>query len=681
MVLRTSARRRALALEQRGHVGDGLAELGLHPAGHHLAVGRGRSGPTRSASRRPARSGSTAGPWQISWWVVGSGRCAPILPGDRAATSRSGQRSVGTRHRIIADQCRPSPSATPGSAQARRGSRWAIRGEALVAPDRGGDGGEHGVGAVDRRYRSAWSISTSIGGVSMARGTPNDRMVRSCTSPSSSTASALGRDPAERHVGGADGVGAQHDLVERVAARHPHPHRCTSSAPIARAVGPATPPSGRSTRIGSARRSRRRGRRRTAASAHPAARAGDRRRRAGDVDLLDHEAGRHRGDRARRCPGCAPRGRRRCRRPGCRPRRRALRPERTASSRESSTRTGRPCWSASSRAAAGDRRVDLAAEGAAVGQRRRRLAAGLAPRRVGLEVGRLDPRRAQGERPVAVGQLERRRGLGRRAPALHLARRRRRASASVSPTDPPARAVGHRHQRVGRGGVGGEAGPAQRHVGPDPLGRAALDARPVAHGGVEVPLAGRPAADLDRRSGRGPRRPRRRRPRRSCATRCTGTGGPAAPARRRRGRRPPTPLARRPSSRTMMPGVQNPHWLAPVATNASAHAVDDLGREAVEGGDGPAGHPADRGHAGDPGRAVDEHRAAAALALRAAAVLGAGRRRAGRAARRAATQPSSGTSTWRPSTTSGELARSPAAASGGSRSDGTGAMVAAHGGG
>ena len=32
----------------------------------------------------------------------------------------------------------------------------------------------------------------------------------------------------------------------------------------------------------------------------------------------------------------------------------------------------------------------------------------------------------------------------------------------------------------------------------------------------------------------------------------------------------------------MMPGVQKPHWLAPVAQNASAHAARDLVGQAVE---------------------------------------------------------------------------------------------------
>ena len=44
--------------------------------------------------------------------------------------------------------------------------------------------------------------------------------------------------------------------------------------------------------------------------------------------------------------------------------------------------------------------------------------------------------------------------------------------------------------------------------------------------------------------------------------------------------------------------------------------------EAFDGGHGAAVHPDRRGHTGDTGVAVDEHRAAAALALRRAPVLG-----------------------------------------------------------
>ncbi len=75
------------------------------------------------------------------------------------------------------------------------------------------------------------------------------------------------------------------------------------------------------------------------------------------------------------------------------------------------------------------------------------------------------------------------------------------------------------------------------------------------------------------------------------------------------------------ASRMTIPGVQNPHWLPPEARRASAHAVAILVGKPFEGGHLAAADPSKRGHAGHPGDAVDPDRAAAALALGAAAVL------------------------------------------------------------
>ena len=72
----------------------------------------------------------------------------------------------------------------------------------------------------------------------------------------------------------------------------------------------------------------------------------------------------------------------------------------------------------------------------------------------------------------------------------------------------------------------------------------------------------------------------------------------------------------------MMPGVQKPHWLAPVAVKAAAQVVSLVLGQAVERRDLTSADPAGRGHAADPRRAVHEHRATTALALGAAAVLG-----------------------------------------------------------
>ena len=76
-----------------------------------------------------------------------------------------------------------------------------------------------------RASRDRRRSSTSIGGVSLARRMPNERMVRSWTSPVVGIdGEPLGEHPAERHVRGADRVRAQHDLVERIAGRDAHLH-------------------------------------------------------------------------------------------------------------------------------------------------------------------------------------------------------------------------------------------------------------------------------------------------------------------------------------------------------------------------------------------------------------------------------------------------------------------------
>ena len=83
------------------------------------------------------------------------------------------------------------------------------------------------------------------------------------------------------------------------------------------------------------------------------------------------------------------------------------------------------------------------------------------------------------------------------------------------------------------------------------------------------------------------------------------------------------------ATRITMPGVQNPHCDAPAAANAAAHAVG-VG-QAVERRDVAPGDAGERRHARDAGLAVDPDRAAAALALGAAAVLRRCARRGGRA--------------------------------------------------
>ena len=209
---------------------------------------------------------------------------------------------------------------------------------------------------------------------------------------------ALARDPAERQVRGADAVGAQHDLVERVAASTRTATAPSSTVGRGRAAGdrvddrdlgiaargrraaprprPTRRPAARPTSAGRRRRPpRRRGR------------AGDGARCASAMPGGARDADDARAVGARRRPRSAGAWARGARSPLGRAR----------------TSTGRPCRSASGRAAAG------AGEATLPRRRRRwraatRLAAGLAPRRVGLEVGRLDPRRAQRAVPVAGRQ-------------------------------------------------------------------------------------------------------------------------------------------------------------------------------------------------------------------------------------------------------------------------------------
>ena len=173
------------------------------------------------------------------------------------------------------------------------------------------------------------------------------------------------------------------------------------------------------------------------------------------------------------------------------------------------------------------------------------------------------------------------------------------------------------HRGVGRRRVVGEAPATQHDVGARVLEGGALELGPP---GGQHRVSGRDgvATAAPRRPHPTPDRP----PPGSTATPCSGTGGPAAHPRRRAAS---VPAPGRPLSsaarRSRMPGVQNPHWLAPVATKASAQRSRCA-----------AGIPSrvvtlrpatrrTRGHAGHPGQAVDPHGATATLTLGATAVL------------------------------------------------------------
>ena len=303
------------------------------------------------------------------------------------------------------------------------------------------------------------------------------------------------------------------------------------------------------------------------------------------------------------------RARRRCAAIGGR-----LGPSRTQSSRENTTRTVRPNRSASSRAAAGAIDVDLPPNAPPLASGDAGVAAGFAPRRVGLEVRRLDPARRQAH---AAGR-ERRQASG--VTTSTVVRRPWTLPASVAgvderladdpatcprprpsaPDDPGG--TRDRDQRVAWRVVVGEAAVAERHLGADAAARrrpragalepaAARSRRPPARCRIRgrrdrladrVParaaaeVRGERAVDVDS----GSDRPSRAAPppaRRSRACRTRTANRPWRRTRRRgvayrRGRGPSTVVTdavRRPASTGVTHAtraapststVQHPHW-------------------------------------------------------------------------------------------------------------------------
>ena len=252
------------------------------------------------------------------------------------------------------------------------------------------------------------------------------------------------------------------------------------------------------------------------------------------------------------------------------------------------------------------RRLRLSPERAAVGQGRCGLATGLAPGGVGLQVGGLDPRRAQGEVPVAVGQGQGRLRLHGGASTLDLAR----GLAGLGQGGPHGVAPSHvryGHQRIaGRSVVGEAAGPG-RHVGPDPLWPAALQLGPTGGGGEVSGRNGGAQPDGRLVDGAPARAP-------------AEVGGQGPVHRGLVG-----------EVHALAPGAFQPHDDAGRAEAALAGpgGAEGVGPgvtvgpvESLQGRHRTAHHPPGGRHAGHAGATVDQHRAAAALALGAAAVLG-----------------------------------------------------------
>ena len=281
----------------------------------------------------------------------------------------------------------------------------------------------------------------------------------------------------------------------------------------------------------------------------------DRRRRAVDVDLLDHELGPTSGDGGGDRRRCGRHGAHRCRRPS-RPAAIGGRfgPERTTSSRLYSTRTGRPWRSARRLATAATSLVALPPNAPPLAERRHRLATRRAPRGVRLEVARLDPCGLQRASPVARRELDRPGRRGRRPAALHLAGGPR-ASVNVSRTchspSPPRTATSAPSGAVSSAKPRAAEGDGRSDV----LRHAAFQARPLP---PSRPSAVAPSGAI-RRTGRC---------RRSSASRCSGTGG-----RRGRGapRRPTCGLLERGDPHDD-PRRAEPALRRAAAANASAHS-------------------------------------------------------------------------------------------------------------
>ncbi len=280
-------------------------------------------------------------------------------------------------------------------------------------------------------------------------------------------------------------------------------------------------------------------------------------------------------------------------------------PHRTTSSRDHSARTGRPCSAASVGRSARHPGVGLPAERAAVRQRISSRLSRSRPRRVGLEVRGLDPRRAQRQRPVA-----------RRARRSAIAGPPSCAGLVASPTRPALRGRSPRWpnpcrratapQRVNpparessanRPPPAATSGPTRWCTPPSIVARRAAASRSRGTAETDVAAASAAASTMVRQ-------PVQRQ-------RCASSARPTVASSWRSSVH----------SRMMIPGVQKPHWLAPVAVKAAVHRSRVAGSRPSNVVTSRPPDPRDGRHARDPRRAVDQHRAASALTLGAASVL------------------------------------------------------------
>ncbi len=194
VVLTTLVERRPLALEQGLQVGDGLGQLGRHAARHDDPAGLADLARSTPASRRPAR---------------------PACRG-RSAAARGGL--VTHRH-------------LPRLVGQSGGQPWAIHTAAATAANTASDPLTGGP--------SSASIVT-VDGRGLDRPQHPERPDGQVLGPpSSSTAMASLHTQPIAMWAAPDGVGAQHHLVEGVAAAHRHPNRGGPARHRRRRPGPS----------------------------------------------------------------------------------------------------------------------------------------------------------------------------------------------------------------------------------------------------------------------------------------------------------------------------------------------------------------------------------------------------------------------------------------------------------
>ena len=150
-----------------------------------------------------------------------------------------------------------------------------------------------------------------------------------------------------------------------------------------------------------------------------------------------------------------------------------LGPRRTTSSRDQTTRTGRPYSSARRRASAATGEHTFPPNAPPLAHGDTGSPPGSHHDGVGLEVGRLDVGGPEGQVPGPGRHLERVQQREPAAPALHLAGEGPGGAEGLGDRV-PSRPVGHRHQGARRAGVVGEPGPSEHDRRSDQLGGATL---------------------------------------------------------------------------------------------------------------------------------------------------------------------------------------------------------------